>query len=353
MDDTTKRYIPQRFMTLPEIKRAARDVLPHKVWGFAEGGAETETTLRRNHRALQRLAIRQRVLVDVRNIDLGTTFLGMKLPMPVAVAPMGSLGLFHPESDLEMARGAGLGGNLSVVSGVVAWPVETVAKVAKGPLVFQLYHHGGRSWVKERLARVEASGYRAVVLTVDTAVYGRRERDMRLCFDARFACESDTNPRPPDPTYVARLTWDDVGWLRSILSVPFGLKGILTAEDARLAVEAGVQFIWVSNHGGRQLDHAQATIDVLPEIVDAVAGRAEIVIDGGFTRGTDVVKAISLGAKVVAIGRTALWGLAAEGAAGVNRTFQLLREEIATALGLCGQTSIRGLKPDLIRRVED
>jgi isopentenyl diphosphate isomerase/L-lactate dehydrogenase-like FMN-dependent dehydrogenase len=134
--------------------------------------------------------------------------------------------------------------------------------------------------------------------------------------------------------------------LRSILSVPFGLKGILTAEDARLAVEAGVQFVWVSNHGGRQLDHTQATIDALPEIVDAVAGRAEIVIDGGFTRGTDVIKALALGAKVVAIGRTALWGLAVEGAAGVNRTFQLLREEMTTALALCGRTSIRGLKPD-------
>jgi isopentenyl diphosphate isomerase/L-lactate dehydrogenase-like FMN-dependent dehydrogenase len=351
MNDT-KRYMPERFMTLPEIKRAARDILPYKVWGFAAGGAETETTLRRNRRALQRLAIRQRVLVDVRHIDLSTTFIGMDLPMPVAVAPMGSLGLFHPDGDLEMARGTGLSGNLSVVSGVATWPVEIVAKAAPGPLVFQLYHHGERSGVKERLARVEESGYRAVILTVDTPVYGRRERDMRLCFDARFACTSDTNPRPPDPTYVARLTWDDVGWLRSIVSLPLGLKGILTPEDARLAVEAGVQIVWVSNHGGRQLDHAQATIDVLPEIVNAVAGRAEIVIDGGFTRGTDVIKALALGAKVVAIGRTALWGLAVEGAAGVDRTFQLLREELTTALALCAQTSIRGLKPDLIRPVD-
>jgi isopentenyl diphosphate isomerase/L-lactate dehydrogenase-like FMN-dependent dehydrogenase len=345
--------MPERFMTLPEIERAARNILPSKVWGFGKGGAETETTLRRNRRALRRLAIRQRVLVDVRHVDLSTTFVGMPLPMPVAVAPMGSLALFHPEGDLEMARGAGLSGNLAVVSGVTGWPVEAVAKEARGPLLFQLYHFGDRSWVQELLERVEASGYRAVCLTVDVPVYGRRERDLCQCFDPRFASTGPPNPPPPDTTFPARLNWEDVGWLKSIVSVPLCLKGILTPEDARLAVEAGVQIVWVSNHGGRQLDHTQATIDVLPEIVDAVAGRAEIVIDGGFARGTDVIKAIALGAKVVAIGRTALWGLAAAGAAGVDRTLQLLREEMATALALCGQTSIRGLRPDLIRRVEN
>jgi isopentenyl diphosphate isomerase/L-lactate dehydrogenase-like FMN-dependent dehydrogenase len=342
----------ESFMTLPEIEHAARNVLRREVWDFGKGGAETETTLRRNRRALRRLAIRQRVLVDVRRIDLGTTFAGMPLPMPVAVAPIGSLGLFHPEGDLEMARGVGLSGNLAVVSGVTGWPIETVAKEANGPLLFQLYHFGDRSWVKELLGRVEASGYRAVCLTVDTPVYGRRERDLRGRFDGRFARADSPNPLPPDPTYPARLNWEDVGWLRSIVSVPLCLKGILTPEDARLAVEAGVRIVWVSNHGGRQLDHAQATIDVLPEIVDAVAGRAEIVIDGGFSRGADVIKAVALGAKVVAIGRTALWGLAAAGAVGVDRTLKLLREEMETALALCGQTRIRELRPDLIRRVE-
>jgi isopentenyl diphosphate isomerase/L-lactate dehydrogenase-like FMN-dependent dehydrogenase len=343
----------ERFMTLPEIEQAARIVLPPEVWDFGKGGAETETTLRRNRRALRRLAIRQRVLVDVRHIDLSTMFLGMPLPMPVAVAPMGSLSLFHPEGDLEMARGAGLNGILFVVSGVTGWPVEAVAKEAEGPLLFQLYHFGDRSWAKELLGRVEASGYRAVCLTVDSPVYGRRERDLHRRFDPRFACRGIQNPPPPDNRYSARLNWEDVGWLRSIVSVPLGLKGILTPEDARLAVEAGVQIVWVSNHGGRQLDHTQATIDVLPEIVDAVSGRAEIVIDGGFTRGTDVIKAIALGAKLVAMGRTALWGLAAGGAAGIDRTFQLIREEITTALALCGQTSVRGLKADLISRVEN
>jgi isopentenyl diphosphate isomerase/L-lactate dehydrogenase-like FMN-dependent dehydrogenase len=344
--------MPERFMTLLEIKRSARKILPSKVWWFGEGGAETETTLRRNRRALRRLAIRQRILVDVRQVDLSTEFLGMQLPIPLAIAPMGNLAVFHPEGDLEMARGAGLSGNLNVVSGVTGWPVEAVAKEANGPLLFQLYHHGPRSWVQELLERVKESGYRAVCLTVDVPVYGRRERDLRHRFDGRSVCPETPNPKPPDNTYPARLTWEDVNWLRSAVSLPIGLKGILTAEDARLAVEAGVQIVWVSNHGGRQLDYTQATIDVLPEIVDAVAGRAEIMIDGGFTHGTDVIKAVALGARVVAIGRTALWGLAADGAAGVDRTLQLLREEMTTALALSGQTSIRSLTPGLIRQVD-
>lgn len=342
----------ERFMTLPEIKRAAKHRLPSGVWGFGAGGAETETTRRRNRQALRRLAIRQHVLVDVREIDLKTTFLGMELPMPVAIAPMGGLVLFHPQGDCEMVRGAGRSGNLAVVSGVTGWPVDEVAAAASGPLLFQLYHFGPRSWVQDLLAKVEASGYRAVCLTVDVQLYSRRERDMEARFDPRAARTGAPNPAPPDTTYPARLTWDDVAWLQEQLSIPLGLKGIMTVEDARRAVDAGVQIIWVSNHGGRQLDHTEATIEVLPAIVAALNGRAEIIIDGGFRRGTDVVKAIALGAKVVAMGRRALWGLAADGADGVDRTLQILRHEIATTLGLCGQTSVRGLTPQLIRRVD-
>jgi isopentenyl diphosphate isomerase/L-lactate dehydrogenase-like FMN-dependent dehydrogenase len=345
--------MPERFMTLPEIRRVAKRMVPPGPWGFGAGGAETETTLRRNRRALRRLAIRQRVLVDVRNIDLSTTFLGLELPTPVAIAPMGGLVLFHPQGDCEMVRGAGPSGSLAVVSGAAGWSVEDIAKAASGPLLFQLYHFGPRSWVQELLARVEATGsYHAVCLTVDVQVYGRRERDLRQRFDPRAARSIAPNPSPSDMSYNAGLTWDDVAWLRGLLSLPLGLKGILTAEDARLAVEAGVQIIWVSNHGGRQLDQTQATIDALPEIVEAIDGRAEIVIDGGFARGTDVIKAVALGAKVVAIGRTALWGLATEGAAGVNRTLELLRQEMATALALCGQPSIRELTPAVVCRAD-
>jgi len=347
------RTMPSNFVTLPEIRRAARKRLSRDVWNFGEGGSETETSMRRNRAGLDRLAIRQDVLVDVREIDLSTTFLGLPLSMPVAVAPMGGLVLFHPEGDVEMARGAGLGDTLVVLSGATGWPVEDVASASAGPKLFQLYHHGDRAWVADLLARVEASGYRSVCLTVDVQLYSRRERDIVNRYSPRQAMSVAPNPRGPDPTYPARLTWDDVEWLRKTTRLPVGLKGIMTARDARRAVDSGVEIIWVSNHGGRQLDHTQATIDALPAIVDAVAGRAEIVIDGGFRRGTDVIKAVALGATVVAMGRTILWGLAADGAAGVACALDILRSEIRTTLGLCGQTSIRGLQPDSVLRIDD
>jgi len=344
--------MPERFMTLPEIERAAKNALSQEVWDFGAGGAETETTLDRNRQALDRLALRPRVLVDVSQRDLSTTFAGLKLPVPLAIAPMGGLVLFHPQGDCEMVRGASPSGTLAVVSGVTGWSVEEVAKEAAGPLFFQLYHFGPRSWVQDLLGRVEASGYHAVCLTVDLAVYGRRERDIMRRYDPRSAMDVAPHHRPKEESYAEKLTWDDVAWLQEILSVPFGLKGIMTAEDARLAVEAGVEIIWVSNHGGRQLDHTSGAIDVLPEIVEAVDGRAEIMIDGGFSRGTDIVKGIALGAKVVAIGKMALWGLAADGAAGVDRTLRILTQEISTCLALCGQTSLRGLRPDMVCRAD-
>jgi isopentenyl diphosphate isomerase/L-lactate dehydrogenase-like FMN-dependent dehydrogenase len=346
------RTMPSNFVTLPEIRRAARKRLSRDVWNFGAGGSETETSMRRNRAGLDRLAIRQDILVDVREIDLSTTFLGMPLPMPVAVAPMGGLVLFHPQGDVEMARGAGLGDTLVVLSGATGWPVEDVAAASPGPKLFQLYHHGDRSWVADLLARVEASGYRSVCLTVDVQLYSRRERDIVNRYSPRQAMSVAPNPRGPDPNYPARLTWDDVEWLRKTTRLPVGLKGIMTARDAKRAVESGVEIIWVSNHGGRQLDHTQATIDALPAIVDAVAGRAEIIVDGGFRRGTDVIKAVAMGANLVAMGRTILWGLAADGAAGVACALEILKSEIRTSLGLCGQTSIRGLRPDLILRVD-
>lgn len=344
--------MPHRFMTLREIRHAAKTVLPPGPWAFGAGGAETETTRRRNRRALKHLAIRQRVLRDVRRVDVSTSFLGLELPVPFAVAPMGGLVLFHPEGDMEMVRGAGPSRTLAFVSGVTGWPVEDVARATRGPLIYQLYFCGPRSWCRDLLARVEGLGYHAVCLTVDVQTYSRRERDVELRFDPQAARAIAPNEQPPEFAYQARLTWDDVAWLKSVVSVPVGLKGILTAEDARLAVEAGVKIIWVSNHGGRQLDSTQATIDALPEIVDAVDGRAQIVIDGGFRRGTDVIKALALGADLVALGRAMLWGLAADGAAGVHRTIELLRDELKTNLALCGQTSVRGLGPGLIRKVD-
>jgi glycolate oxidase len=343
---------PPRYVTLPEIREAARQKLSRDAWNFGDGGAETETTLRRNREHLDRLAIRQSVLVDVRKIDLSTTFLGKPLSWPVAVAPMGGLILFHPEGDCEMARGCAQGDTLQFLSGATGWSVEDVAKAATGPKAFQLYHHGDRGWVGELMKRVEASGYNSVSLTVDVQWYGRRERDIFNRFVPREAMSKAPNPRGPDQTYQARLTWDVVDWLRKTVRLPIGVKGIMTPDDARRAVERGVDIIWVSNHGGRQLDQTQSTIDALPPIVDAVAGAATIVVDGGFCRGTDVVKALARGANLVALGRTALWGLAADGAAGVARVAEILREELSTTLAMSGQTSIKGLKPDYVFRVD-
>jgi isopentenyl diphosphate isomerase/L-lactate dehydrogenase-like FMN-dependent dehydrogenase len=337
-----------RFVTLSEMRRAARRALSREAWNFGAGGSETETTRRRNRRHLDRLAIQQNVLVDVRDIDLRTSLLGVPLSAPVGVAPMGGLVLFHREGDVEMARGAGQADTLQWLSGATGWPVEDVAKAGKAPQMFQLYHHGDRGWVSELLARVETSGYLSVALTVDTQHYSRRERDILARWSPRKAMEIAPNPRGPMPDYQARLTWADVEWLMKTTKLPVGLKGIMTVNDARRAVEAGVRLIWVSNHGGRQLDHTQSTIEALPPIVDAVAGRAEIVIDGGFDRGTDVVKGLARGAKAVMVGRTALWGLGADGADGVARAFEILREEIRTTMGLCGRTTIADLKPDLI-----
>ncbi len=340
------------FVTLPEIHRAARARLPRNSYNFGAGGTETETTLRRNRRAIRRLAIRQDILVDVREIDLSSSLLGLPLSWPVVIAPMGGLVLFHPEGDCEMARGAAKGDTLQFLSGATGWSVEAVAAAAPGPKMFQLYHMGDRAWVADLLARVEAAGYLSVCLTVDVQVYSRRERDIVARFTPREAMLKAPNPRPPDPDYPARLTWADVDWLRKTTRLPIGLKGIMTARDARRAVEAGVELVWVSNHGGRQLDATQASIDALPAVREAVGDAASIIADGGFARGTDVLKGVAWGADAVAIGRTALWGLAADGAAGVACTLDILRRELRTSMALAGQTSVRGLTPDVVFRAD-
>jgi 4-hydroxymandelate oxidase len=348
----TTASAPPKFVTLPEIRRAARERLPRDHWNFGDGAAATESTKRRNRRHIDRLAIQQNVLVDVRNIDLKTTLLGVPLSWPVAVAPMGGLVLFHPEGDVEMARGAGRGDTLQWLSGASGWPVEDVAKAGAAPQMFQLYAHGDHGWMAELLARVEDSGYRAVALTVDVQMYSRRERDVFHRFSPRKAMEVAPNPRGPLPDFQSQLTWADVEWLMKTTKLPVGLKGIMTVADARRAVDMGVRLIWVSNHGGRQLDQTQSTIEALPPIADAVAGRAEIVVDGGFNRGTDVIKALARGARVVACGRTMLWGLAADAAAGVARVCEILRDEIRINMGLCGRTKIADLTPDLIFRAD-
>jgi isopentenyl diphosphate isomerase/L-lactate dehydrogenase-like FMN-dependent dehydrogenase len=339
-------------VTLPEFRREARAKLPREVFNFGDGGAETEATLRRNRRAIQRLAIRQDILVDARELDTATSLLGVPLSWPVVIAPMGGLILFHDEGDVEMGRGAERADTLQFLSGATGFSVEAVAAASKGPKMFQLYHFGDRAWVTDYLARVEAAAYHSVCLTVDVQVYSRRERDIAARWSPRDAMAKAPNPRGPDPAYPTRLTWTDVEFLMKTTRLPIGLKGVMTARDARQAVEMGVRLIWVSNHGGRQLDSTQASIDALPAIADAVNGRADIVVDGGFNRGTDVLKGVALGATAVAVGRTALWGLAVDGADGVAAALGLLRQELRIAMALCGQTSVQRLPRDCVFRVD-
>jgi isopentenyl diphosphate isomerase/L-lactate dehydrogenase-like FMN-dependent dehydrogenase len=338
----------EQFVTLGEIRRAARRTLEPGVWDYASGGAETESTLRRNRRAMSHYVFRPRVLRDVSQIDTTTTFLGMPLALPIMIAPMGSTQLFHPDGDLALTRAAGRMGTIHWMSTVGAYTPEELAAVATGPLIFQLYFWGGYDWGEEVIRRVEAAGFRALCFTVDVPAYGRRERDLHNRFNPRGASRAIEVER--DYRRIASLTWDDVDWLKRTTRLPLIVKGITTPEDAVLAVEHGVEAVYVSNHGGRQLDHAPAPIEVLAEIADAVAGRAEIVVDGGFQRGTDVLKAVALGARAVGLGKIAAWGLGAAGEEGVYRTLELLALELRIAMANTGCPALADVTPALVRR---
>jgi glycolate oxidase len=339
----------QQFMTLPEIRRAARQNVPREVWDYASGGSETETALRRNKRAMSHYVFVPRVLRDVSQIDTSTTFLGMPLALPVMTAPMGSTHLLHPDGDCGLARGAGAMGTIHWMSTMAAYSPEEVAAVATGPLIYQLYFRGDNAWGERLIRRVEDAGFKGLCLTVDSAAYGRRERDIERRYDPRDQGKRALDV-PMEKSRQSSLTWKDVEWLQKTTRLPLILKGIQCAEDARLAVEHGVPVVYVSNHGGRQLDHAPATIETLPAIAEAVAGRAEIVVDSGFQRGTDVLKALALGARAVCIGKAAVWGLGAAGAEGVARTLELFGIELRIAMANTGQTCIADVTPALVRR---
>ena len=328
--------------TLQEIAMAARRNLSQTLWDTLCGGSDSETTLRRNRLALDSLALRQRVLVNVADIDTRTTLLGQKLKIPVFIAPVGNfLQLADPRGAIAVAKAAVSRGTTAFISTAAKPDLETVAREAGAPLLFQLYIRSDRAWVRDILQRAKAAGYRAICVTVDRAYYSRRERDIINRFLMR---ESGGDPR-----YQASLCWDDLAWMKQCTGLPLILKGIATGEDARMAVEHGADVVYVSNHGGRQLDHAQAGIEVLPEVVEAVDGRAEVVMDGGILRGTDVIKALALGASAVGVGKLQGLALAAAGQAGVARMLEILEFEIRTMLGLMGLTSIRDLDPSWVR----
>ena len=331
------------FVSLQEIVRSARRKLPRELWDHLSGGSDSETTLRRNRLALDSLALRQRVLVNVAEIDISTTLLGQQLATPVFLAPVGGfLGMCNEQGAIPVARAAVAKRTTAFISTAVKPSFEAAQKAVNEALIFQLYVRSGRGWIEETLDKARNAGFKALCVTVDRAWYGRRERDIISRANVREGFG--------DPKYQASIVWSDLIWMKERMhGRPLVVKGIATGEDARLAVEHGADVVYVSNHGGRQLDHGQGSIEVLPEVVEAVAGRAQVLVDGGILRGTDVVKAIALGAQAVGVGKLLGWSLAAGGQAGIERMLELMEVEIRTAMGLMGVTSLSELNPSWVR----
>jgi len=338
----------EQYMTTQEIVRAARQNVPLHVWNYITGAAESETTLRRNRHAIDGLAFRPRILRDVSKLDASTTFLGHRLRIPVLLAPIGSLQTIVPEGALAVTRAAKAFGTMNLVSTVTAPGLEETAASTDHPKIFQIYIRGDEKWVDDLIDRVRKAGYAAIALTVDSAYYGRRERQLIsgwLPPSMRSGGSSETGRE-----HQAALTWEWMMRMKQRGRLPFMLKGVQTAEDAELALEHGVDVIYVSNHGGRQLDHGQGALDILPEIAAVVGKKVPIIVDGGFVRGTDVLKAVALGATAVAIGRMQAWALAAAGEAGVVRALEIIEAEIHNAMGLIGVAKMSELNPKFITR---
>jgi L-lactate dehydrogenase (cytochrome) len=371
----------ERCRTIEELRALAKRTVPRPVFDYVDGAANDEVTYRRNRAGFERIALRPRALVDVSSIEMATTVLGREIALPIIAPPTGLTGLTHPDGEAAIARAAHAAGTIYTQSALSSLSIEEVHAAAPGPKWFQLYVMTDRELVYDMLARAAAAGHEALVLTVDVAVAGVRDRDVRNRFSVpprltlRTLAQGVTHPRW-SAGFVARprispgnvklgggaashaefvnrsfdptVTWDDLAVLREHWRGPLVIKGIMRADDARLAVEHGVDAIIVSNHGGRQLDHAQATIEALPAVAEAVDGRAEIYLDSGVRRGTDIVKALALGARAVLVGRPLVYGLGAAGEAGARRAFELLRGELATALALAGYPRVSELGPDAV-----
>jgi len=338
-----------RLVNCADYEAVARQRLSPMAYDYVAGGAGDEITLGRNRAAFDALLLKPRVLRDVSRLDAAVELFGTRLAYPILLAPTAYHRLMHPEGELATARGAGAAGTVMVISSAANTTVEDIAAAATGPLWFQLYVQPDRDFTRDLVLRAEAAGCRAICLTVDSPVLGTRNRETRAgfrlpegidranlrgCKGAR-AGHFDAGGVYSDELNAA-LTWDVLGWLRSFAKVPILLKGIMAAEDAALAVEHGADGIVVSNHGARNLDTTPATLEALPGVIEAVDGRLPVLLDGGIRRGTDVVKALALGARAVMIGRPAIWGLAAAGAEGVASVMQILRTELLAAMALCG-----------------
>ncbi len=320
------------------------------AWDYYQGGSDDEVTIRANRAAFEHIQLRPRILVDVSACSTSTTVLGTPISMPVMVAPTAFHCLAHPEGECATVQGADKAGVLMVASTSSTCSLEAIAGSTQSPLWFQLYI-ADRKGTEELVYRAATAGYRALVLTVDSPRWGHKERSIRSGFrlpphlrKANFQHDSAAEAAFP-------LTWESLAWLRSLTSLPIILKGILTAEDAVLAIGHGIDGIIVSNHGGRQLDTVPASIEVLSEIVEAVQNRCEIYLDGGIRRGTDILKALALGARAVLVGRPVLWGLAVNGAEGVYSVLEMLRRELEIAMALAGCPTLVAINPSFVRRV--
>lgn len=350
-----------------DYEELARQKLSQPFYDYIAGGADDEVTLRRNRETFERIELRPRALVDVSKVDLSTRVLGEEVQLPILIAPVAVQRLAHPDGELATARATAGAGTIMALSTMASATVEEVATAGDGPKWFQLYVHPDRNVSKRMVQRAEAAGYKAICLTVDVPRLGRRERDFRNRFDyppdvahRNYIGEVEIPPlsvqagqsaltASADVLIDPSLTWNVIDWLHSFTGLPLLVKGIMTAEDACLAVEHGVAGIVVSNHGGRQLDGAPATIDVLPEIVAAVEGRCEVLLDSGIRRGTDVLKSLALGATAVLIGRAFMWGLAVGGEEGVTRVLAMLRTELELAMALCGCRSMAEVTRNVVR----
>jgi len=356
-------------INLFDYEAIARQNLSQMALDYYASGAGDEVTLRNNRSAFELLKLRPRMLVDVSQRDLSTEILGEPVSMPILIAPMAFQCLAHPEGEIATAKAAAALGTVMVLSTMSTKSLEEVAQVPKHTNQwFQLYIHRDRTLTRALVERAESAGFSALCLTVDAPLLGCRERDKRNQFTlpsgmelANLATMADLEiPKTAGESgllsYFAEqidpgVTWWDLEWLHSLTSLPIVVKGILRADDALRAVEYGAKVVIVSNHGGRQLDGAIATIDALPEIVEAVGDHAQVLIDGGIRRGTDVLKALALGAKGVLLGRPVLWGLAFAGEAGVRHVLELLRDDLELAMGLSGCAKIQDIDSSLIKRL--
>jgi L-lactate dehydrogenase (cytochrome) len=386
----TKRRLA-KVGNVDDLRLLAKRRLPGGVFDYFDGAAEDEVTKAENSSAFSKVELRPRVLVDVSSIDTSTTIMGQPVPFPIALSPTGFTRIAHPDGELAVARVAGAVNLPYTLSTLGTRSIEEVAKVATGPLWYQLYVWKDRGLSRELVERARDNGYKAIMLTVDTPVFGRRERDVRrgftlppkigletfvdgilhpkwtwdfvrsepITFSAvagRKSVDGSTAVTLSDyvnSQFDPTLSWKDLDWIREVSGLPLMLKGIQSVEDAKLAVELGVDAIALSNHGGRQYDGAPAPVALLPRVVDAVGDSIEVLVDGGVRRGSDVVKACALGARAVMFGRPYLYGLGAGGEMGVRWAIDHITSGVTRTMGLIGETSITKLSPGVVTRVRD